>query len=168
MDVAVAIQAGLLALSTIAAFLTVRQARRARDEEATARRNEFERDRLLDRERRLSRVADRIVEFAEYHARPVPDVQGAHQAEVNDAVVQMRLQAAYDAVGYALPATRALLARHRLTPADVNADYVELAQEALDEVGSSLNGLAAASILPPPSEYYEPRRQRARRWRWSW
>jgi hypothetical protein len=157
-DVAVAIQAGLLALSTIAAFLTVRQARNARDEEATARRNEFERDRLLDRERRLSRVADRIVDFAEVWAAPVAD--GAeYEHDLRQQIVRMRLQAAYEAVGYSLPATRTLI-----TGENMRGAYIDLAREALAEVGSNLNGLATASLLPPPSEYFVPQRRRPRPW----
>jgi len=155
MNVFEAIQAALLALSIAVTYLIVREARRGRKDETTARRNNFERERLIDRERRLYRVADAVVDFADVWASPT--IGGQH--EMRQTVVRMRLQAALDAVGYTLPAAHKLLNDDEMIGA-----YISLAQEALAEVGRNLNGIAAATLLPPPSEYYVPQRRSPRRW----
>lgn len=143
------IQAVLLALSTIAAYWTVREARRARLEENEARNARSNADRLVEGERRLVGVAEALVALDAAWGMPSYTWGDERLHQAHKILARQRLKAALGISGRELPHCESLLSIDD-SNMDAPSGHV-LVREGLDEIASALARLRHSEVLATPA-----------------
>jgi hypothetical protein len=143
-------QSILLFAGLVVAYLTVREARAARQDDATQfaeqrkserrrTRAESEKARLADREARLRQLIDVIADYEDNRASALGGDTGAM---IRAGPLKLRLQTALIATGRDLPNTSAYIEASNPFPA------LELLDPAREEIQESLRVYATASLVP--------------------